>query len=314
MMNRFVLAAAFVSLALAGGLFAQQKIAFTWDDLPAHSSLPPGETRQQVIESLIATIKQERLPAPYGFVNSKVIDEQPDLIRVLDTWRAAGFPLGNHAWSHMNLNAPSTSLGMWENDVLQNEAVLAKEMGGQDYHWLRFPYLSEGDTPEKKVGARRFLLDHGYKVAGVTMSFADYAYNEPYTRCMVTGDAYSVKKLEDSYLQEALRNLDYEHRISTSLYGRDIPYILLMHVGAFDAKMLPRLIELYRQHGVTFTTLQDASNDAFYRNDLNLSLGAAPDSLEEAMSLKGLPLPKHEALAIDLSTLCTQQHAQAAKP
>ena len=122
---------------------------------------------------------------------------------------------------------------------------------------------------------------------------------------MAIGDTEAVKRLEESYLQEATKSLVYDHRMSLALFGHDIPYILLMHVGALDAKLLPRLVEMYRQHGITFVSLQEASQDPFYRNDLDLSFSPHPDSLEEAMSLKGLPLPRREHAAIDLSTLCS---------
>ena len=233
----------------------------------------------------------------------------PKLIKVLDAWRAAGFPLGNHTWSHLNLNAPSTTLEAWEAEVLQNEPVLQKEMGTGDFHWLRFPNLSEGNTPEKKAGARHFLAEHGYKIAGVTMSFGDYAYNEPYARCMTKGDQAAVQQLEDSYLQEAARNLDYAHAMSTAAFGHDIPYVLLMHIGALDAKLLPQLLALYRQHGVSFISLQEAVQEPFYRNDLDLSLDPAPDTLEEAMRLKHLPLPHREPVAVNLMTICREPAA-----
>lgn len=307
------LVAVAVGLALALSASGQVKIAFTWDDLPSHSTLPPGETRQQIIDALIGTIQSERMPAPYGFVNARAIQREPEFTKVLDAWRAAGFPLGNHTWSHLNLNAPSTTLEAWEAEVLENEPVLQQKMGSGDFHWLRFPNLGEGSTPEKKLGARRFLQEHGYRIAGVTMSFADYAYNEPYARCMAQGDAAAVKQLEDSYLQEATRNLDYAHGMSMALYGRDIPYVLLMHVGALDAKLLPRLLALYRQHGVTFISLQKAEQDPFYSNDLNLSLQPSPDTLEEALRLRGLPLPRREPVAVDVATLC-RQPAAPSKP
>ncbi|HEY4358363.1 MAG TPA: polysaccharide deacetylase family protein [Acidobacteriaceae bacterium] len=292
----------FVSLPAA----AQQKIAFTWDDLPAHSSLPPGETRQQVIDALIHTIQTQHMPAPYGFINAKAIESQPELIKVLDAWRTAGFPLGNHTWSHLNLNAPSTTVDAWGAEVLQNEPMLKKEMRDADFHWLRYPNLAEGETAEKKAGARHFLSEHGYKIAGVTMSFADYAYNDPYSRCIAKGDTAAVKLLEDNYLKSAADNLDYAHAMSMALYGHDIPYVLLMHVGALDAKLLPRLVELYRKHGVMFISLQEASKDPFYKNNLDLSLEPHPDTLEEAMHLKGLPLPKREPLTVNLATICRE--------
>ena len=38
----------------------------------------PGKTRQQVIETLISAMKAQHMPAPYGFVNAKAIDSQPE--------------------------------------------------------------------------------------------------------------------------------------------------------------------------------------------------------------------------------------------
>jgi len=134
---------------------AAQKIAFTFDDLPAHSTLPPGETRLQVANKIIAALQQAHLPPVYGFVNAVRLQERPDTIRVLDAWRAAGYPLGNHSWSHMNLN--EHTLDEFETDVLRGQPVLQQEMGNEDWRWFRFPYLAEGDTPVKQVGIRVFL-------------------------------------------------------------------------------------------------------------------------------------------------------------
>ena len=304
MTEKFCFVFVFAALSLARPLYAQQKIAFTWDDLPAHSSLPSGTTRQQIIDAIISTTLAQHLPAPYGFVNAKPIEDTPDLINVLKAWRSAGFLLGNHTWSHMNLNDQNATLEAWEADLLRNEPVLSKEMGTADFHWLRFPNLSEGTAPDKKQGVRRFLAAHSYKIAGVTMSFSDYAYNEPYSRCVAAGDQTALGRLENSYLEEAAKNLDYAHRMSMALYGRDIPYILLMHVGALDAKLLPNLLEMYELHGVQFISLQEAAEDRFYQNDLDLSLNPVPDTLEEAMRLKGLPLPPREPPSVNLATIC----------
>ena len=291
----------FAALSTAAA-HAQMQIAFTWDDLPAHSDLPPGVTRLQVIDQLIAGIKAANMPAPYGFVNAQALETDPTLIQVLDHWRAAGFPLGNHTYSHMNLNA--NTVEAWGADLLKDEPVLQKEMGSGDYHWLRYPNLAEGNTPEKKLAARALLKQHGYKIAGVTESFADYSYNAPYARCAAAGDQAAIKQLEDSYLQAAADNLEFAHQMSQALYGRDIPYILLMHIGALDAKLLPRLTELYRSHGVKFVRLKDAVQDPFYKNDLDPSLDPNPDTLEQAMRMKNLPLPQRRRQTINLNTIC----------
>src|SRR5437763_1439030 len=78
----------------------------------------------------------------------------------------------------------------------------------------------------------------------------------------------------------------------------------LMHVGAFDAEILPRLLEVYRSAGFQFVTLEEAENDDFYRNDTDLRLPVSPDGLEQVMSARGLPLPAHPAPAPQPDTLC----------
>jgi peptidoglycan/xylan/chitin deacetylase (PgdA/CDA1 family) len=288
-------------LAIAVSAQAQQ-IAFTWDDLPSHGALPPGETRVEIGKKLIAAMKEAHMPPVYGFVNGIHTEDEPLSTPMLKEWRDAGLLLGNHTWSHMNLN--QQSLAEWEADTLKNEAVLKSYMGSEDWRWLRHPYLAEGDTPQKREGARKFLAEHGYKIAAVTMSFGDYLYNGPYARCVARKDAASIAQLEASYLAAADATIDYSRAMSKALYGRDIPYVLLMHVGALDARMLPRLLKLYRDKGFTFISLQDAEKDPFYKNDVDLSLPPVPDTLEEAMRARNLPLPTRPAPTIDLNLIC----------
>ena len=177
-------------------------------------------------------------------------------------------------------------------------------MPGDTWRWVRFPYLDEGDTAEKREAARKYLGAHGYKIAAVTMSFGDYMFNGPYARCVAKNDAAGIALLEKTYLDAAAADLDSSRSASQALFKRDIPYVLLMHVGAFDARMLPRLIQLYRSKGVTFVSLEDAEKDPFYANDLDLSLPGSPDTLEGAMGARGLPSPTHAKLDVDPESVC----------
>jgi len=291
-----------VAIAAACATARAQQIAFTWDDLPAHSALPPGETRVEIGKKIIAAMKDAHMPPVYGFVNGIQTEREPLSTPMLKEWRDAGLPLGNHAWSHMNLN--QHSLEEWEADVLKNEPLLKSHMGSQDWHWLRYPYLGEGDTPEKRVAARRFLAENGYKIAAVTMSFGDYMWNEPYARCVAKNDSATIAQLEASYLAAADATIDYTRAMSKALYGRDIPYVLLMHVGAMDARVLPRLLKIYREKGFSFVSLEDAERDPFYKNDLDLSLSPIPDTLEEAMKVRNLPLPTRPNPTMDQNAIC----------
>jgi hypothetical protein len=51
----------------------------------------------------------------------------------------------------------------------------------------------------------------------------------------------ALQQLHDTYLSTADEFITYYPAMSKAIYGRDVPLILLMHVGAFDAHMFRRL-------------------------------------------------------------------------
>jgi peptidoglycan/xylan/chitin deacetylase (PgdA/CDA1 family) len=299
-MIRRILIAIFAILTTAACAPSQQ-IAFTWDDLPAHSAMPARETRVEIGHKLIAAMKDAHLPPVYGFVNGIAIEREPAAAPMLKDWRDAGFELGNHTWSHMNLN--TASLADWEADLLKNEPVLEQYAAGGDWHWLRYPFLAEG-ADEKRVAGRKFLAEHKYRIAAVTMSFGDYMWNEPYARCVAKNDTAAIAQLETSYLDAAAQDVEFRRAMAKALFGHDIPYVLLMHVGAFDARMLPRLLKLYQDKGFTFVTLEDAEKDPFYKSSFDPSQPDQPDTLEGALAAKHLPWPPRPKMSVDVNGLC----------
>ncbi|HEX8572360.1 MAG TPA: glycoside hydrolase family 9 protein [Allosphingosinicella sp.] len=296
-----------VSAWLAGKSGAAPKpepaplLAITVDDLPVHGELPPGETPLGVARQVIAAFKAAKVPAVYGFFNGSWTERQPETEGVLRAWTEAGFPLGNHGWSHRN--ADDSTLAEYEEEIARNEPLL-KRYGRDDWRWFRYPFLSEGEAPEKRAGVRAILARRGYRVADVTMDFSDWRWAAPYARCKAAGDEAAVEALERAYLEAAQENIDFYRSLSRSLYGRDIPYVLLMHIGAFDARMLPRLLDLYRREGFRFVTLAEAQGDPFYREAMNPSLPAPPQGLEGRANARRMPLPPRKSHAAMLDGLC----------
>lgn len=274
-------------LALTAPALAAPQIAFTFDDLPAHAPLPPGVTRVEVAKTTIAALKAAKLPPSYGFVNAALMAGEPDSAPVLRMWRAAGNPLGNHTWSHPNLQ--NLTVADFQADIVRNEPVLA-ELGG-DWHWFRYPYLSEGDTPEKRTEVRSFLAGRGYHVAPATMMFGDWLYSEPYARCVAKKDKAAIARMDKLYLAAAEANITYYRAMSQALYGRDIPYVLLLHIGAFEARALPKLIALYKAKGFQFATLEKVESDPYYRAFTDPAQPAPPSDLEHASAAAKLTPP-----------------------
>lgn len=274
------------------------QVAFTFDDLPAHGPLPPGVTRLEIARNIIDALKAAHAPPVYGFVNTVRAEDPHDNSAVLCLWRKSGFLLGSHTYEHMDLNTNTTEA--FEQSILKNEPILKKFMDHHDWHWLRFPYLHEGKSPAQHQEIEAFLKQHGYRTAEVTLSFSDYAYNEPYARCAEKNDTEAIHWLKHSYLQGALDDLAHSHAVSMELYGRDIKYILLMHLGGFDAVMLPSLLAEFQQHGVKLITLPEADSDPIYAVDPNLPGAYQGSFLQQVMWSKHLTPPPYSKEAQDL--------------
>ncbi len=272
-------------------------IAFTWDDLPAHAALPPGVTRAQIAADLLKASAEAKAPA-FGFINGVQTEREPGSDAALTLWRQAGQPLGNHTWSHRNI--ADLTAEQFIAETARNEPMLQALMGREDWRWLRYPFLSEGDTPQKRLAVRGWLAANHYKIASVTMSFGDWAFSDPYARCLARGDQAAIARMETIYLDGAAAVADRSRAMAKTLYGKDIPYVLLMHGGAFEARMATRLFRLYQDKGFGFTTLEKAQRHPFYKTDVDPSLPPQPTTLEDALRAKALPVPP---LPIDLKAV-----------
>ena len=175
---------------------------------------------------------------------------------------------------------------------------------GGDSRWFRYPFLHEGDTVEKHRAVRAGLKARGYRVAEVTMDFEDYLWNDPYARCLAKGDAAALAYLHDSYLQTAEEYIDIDRGLSRQVFGKDVPYVLLLHLGAFDAKMLPELIALYRRRGFEFVAMPKALEDRAYRTDPEGGDADGGSYTELLMTIRSMDAEEKEKPYERLAALC----------
>ena len=280
-----------------------QEVAITVDDLPNHAPLPAGVTRVDVAKRMLAALADAKLAGVYGFINAGKLKTHPDEIEVLKLWREAGQPLGNHTYSHINFSdnpAPA-----FEENIDKNEPLLKQLMEGQDWRWFRYPYLHEGDTLEKRHAVRAYLKEHGYRIAQVTMDFEDYLWNGPYARCMDKKDEKSIAWLKDSYLKTAREYLTLDQEMSRQIFGRNIKHVLLMHIGAFGAVMLPDLVAQMKKDGFKFISLEEAESDPAYLSDPDSALVDGGTLLDQFFDSKKLKYPPHaEKPREELAAIC----------
>jgi peptidoglycan/xylan/chitin deacetylase (PgdA/CDA1 family) len=282
-------ALAAAAVLLSGVAMAGPQIAITYDDLPVHGILPQGFSRVDVAKQIIDALKEGGVPPTYGLVNGMWLASEPGSEVVLERWRASGNLLGSHTWTHPGLS--KSEIEPYEADALKNETLLEKYAAGTDWHWFRYPFIDEGKDDAQREAFRSFLASHHYKIATVSMGLNDWDYPEPYARCVAKNDTAAIATLDAMYLKHAEESADYSRAVSAAAVGHDVPYILLQHIGAFQAHILPKLIALYKAKGFSFVSLQEATADPYYSAYVDPSLPAPPRSLEHVVWAKGGKTP-----------------------
>lgn len=245
--------------------FASIKMAITIDDLPTHGQLPAGVSREDVAKKILAVFKKHKVPDAVAYINMGKVEKKNESYEVLQLWKDAGYTFGNHTYLHEDFNI--TSAADYEKAIALNEPGLAKLSGDNNWKTFRYPYLREGDTLEKRNSVRKYLKDNGYQIAQVSIDFEDWAWNDPYARCLDKKDMKSIKWLKQTYLKNATDQVSRAEVLSQFLFKRSIPHILLLHIGAFDAEMFDAMLTSYKKMGVEFITLAEANRDEVYSID-----------------------------------------------
>ncbi len=246
------------------GAAARREVAVTFDDLPA----PYGdlEEMRRVTSRLLESVRRNRVPA-VGFVNERKLyargemDARTELLRA---WLDAGLELGNHTFSHINLQR--VALGEYEEDVVRGETVTRMLLAerGLKLRYFRHPFLFTGTTPEYKRGLAEFLDGRGYTVAPVTVDNGDYVFAKVYYDAKKRGDAATAKRVADAYVPYMESVFEHFENLSAETFGREVKQTLLLHANEINADRFDELAAMLRRRGYAFVTLEEALKDPAY--------------------------------------------------
>ena len=299
-----------VAALLAAVLFAgaapqarAEAVAITFDDLPLNGTLAPGTTSAGIVRQVLAILKQRHVPQVYGFMNAAKLEGSADGALAMRLWVAGGQRVGNHTYVHGDLNVETPAAFL--DDVRRDEPVLELLDAQDHWHWLRYPYLREGETLDKRRAVREQLRARGYQIAQVTLDFEDYLWNSPYARCSARHDEHAMAWLRASYLSMARQYLEADRAMARLVVGREISHVLLLHLGAFSSAILPDLLTLLRERGFTLVTLEQAQRDAVYATDPDAGSAHGGSLLEQWLDVRKLEYPPAPAKPYkELEALC----------
>lgn len=245
----------------------------TFDDLPA---TPAGvvtndpSSLEAVTRRLLSAVRKHDIPA-VGFVNQGKLfvdgaraGDVDRRIRLLRMWLDAGLELGNHTYSHRDLN--TIPLDEFQADVLRGDKVTREllKATGQTLRYFRHPFLHVGAELGTRRAFEAFLQRHGYVVAPVTVDNDEYVYAAAYSKALRRGDAADAARIADDYLRYMEEVFSYFEDVSRRVTGREIPQILLLHANTLNADRFGALAEALVRRGYRFVPVAAALEDAAY--------------------------------------------------
>jgi peptidoglycan/xylan/chitin deacetylase (PgdA/CDA1 family) len=275
------------SILLSPSLLAQdnkatmpdRRMSITIDDLPwagvsdlawEDKNSAAARSIQKHHKRLIAEMKKANAPV-VGFINEGKLYSgdllQTNRAAMLNDWLNAGFELGNHTYGHISMH--DVSLTAYQDNILKGEQqlrpMLAKRK--QTPKWFRHPYLRAGRTLEDKAALQKFLAEHGYRIAPVTIDNGEWVYAFAYRKVLAKGgdNKATLARLRSDYVPYMIAKVDFYERASIDLLGYNLPQILLMHANELNAETYRDLIAAIRGRGYRFVTLEEAMQDPAYQ-------------------------------------------------
>jgi peptidoglycan/xylan/chitin deacetylase (PgdA/CDA1 family) len=263
-----------VSLTLVWSLraFAQGRhVAFTVDDLPYavgdSRALSPSDTTAAaaVNQKLVTALRQHHVPVT-GFVIQRSVEELGVAVgtHILANWTRGAFDLGNHTYSHPDINR--LSLAQIEDEINRGEASILPlmKLAGKKLQFFRFPMNHTGETRERHDQVAAFLSQRGYRLAPCTIDNSDYLFNVAYVRMLSEHDS-AAARLRAAYLSYTSAEIDYYAALGRQVFGYEPPEIMLLHDNRLNADVINELLALVEQKHYTFVSLNDALSDSAYR-------------------------------------------------
>ena len=244
---------------MLAALLLSSAIALTFDDLPG-VAIPGACDDLRWNEKLLRVLRAHHAPA-LGLVNTSKTCE---LVPVLEAWLDEGHDLGNHTFSHRDVDR--IPLGDYEQDVIRGESplrsILAKR--GKTLKYFRHPFLHTGNSPEVKRHLATFLRDRHYIVAPVTIDNQEWVFAGAYAHALERGDRALARRVADAYVPFMESVVAFFETRTQQVLGRAIPHVILLHMNALNADRLDTLLHMLERRGYRFITVDEALRDPAY--------------------------------------------------
>jgi len=235
------------------------RMCITFDDLPVVRVHERAE-RLKITDRILTTLAEFEIKAA-GFVIGDNIEGDID---ILHSWLEAGHTLGNHTYSHPDIN--EVPIELYIRDIEKGQTAIEELLSdaGQNRRYFRYPFLHYGLTYDAKKAVADYLEREGYVIAHVSIDTDDFAYNLQFEKVYQLADSIELIQLGNEYVDHVLKRLEEAEQLSEELLGRQVRHILLLHANRINAHFLGDLLTEVSVRGYEFISLDNALSDPVY--------------------------------------------------
>lgn len=250
-----------ICLILFTGFLGAQSVAITLDDGPRTNETPlfsPNERNSAILKHFQGSGVQGMF-----FVTLKNGADRPEGLALLKVLSDGGQLIANHTVSHPDFNAKETSLEAFEGEVRECDKVIRTFPGYRKF--LRFPYLREGATAEKRDGIRAFLKGEGYRIGYVGIETADWLIDDKLCEKLKKEPKSNLAPWRAFYLDHLWGRAQIYRSFALGIYGRDVPQVLLLHHNLLNALFLGDAMAMFKAKGWKLVSPDEAYADSAYK-------------------------------------------------
>jgi peptidoglycan-N-acetylglucosamine deacetylase len=247
-----------VSLLLSFTLCAHsQSVALTFDDGFNAQGRPEAAAWNASLLDALAKGKVTAMILPA----CKNV-EGADGMKLVKDWGQAGHFISNHTYSHSSLGSREMTADAFIADVEKCHAILITLPGWTPR--LRFPYLKEGDTAEKRDALRQWMAANKYRPAPVSIDASDWYYSDRFLKWRKAHPEGDQDLYRQAYLAHLWDRAKYYDDLSKQVLNRSAKHVLLLHTNAINAEFLPDVIAMFRSKGWKIISPEEAFADPLY--------------------------------------------------
>lgn len=258
------------STAQADDARSTRTVALTFDDLPGVATASGNcdeDGWHDFNARMVASLVDNRVPALGLVTAGNVCDElRASLLRpLLAAWLDAGLELGNHSFSHRDLNDLPADEYIADLDRTTELVRPLTDAYDAPFRYFRYPFLHAGDDEHTKRAVEKALDERQLVSAPVTIDNQEWVFARVYAMAKRRGDDATMRRVGEAYVPYMESVVEFFEDYSVRLLGYELPQILLLHANELNADYLGQLVAMLRARGYTLVSTDTAMQDPAYR-------------------------------------------------